>query len=58
MLDRDTVRALFWIAVITLFLAYYVAAEKELPILIQGIIQFWYAITGRTSKGQFANYPK
>lgn len=55
---RDETRALFWIAVITLLLAYYVAVTKEAPIIIQGIIQFWYAITGRTNKGAFANYPK
>ena len=55
---RDDTRALFWIAVLTLLLAYYVAVTKEAPIFINGIIQFWYAVTGRTSKGQFANYPK
>lgn len=51
-------RDLFWLAVILLFLAYYVAVSKETPAFASAFTQVFYAITGRNSTGNFANYPK
>lgn len=51
-------RDLFWLAVIMLGLAYYVAVSKETPAFAQAFVQVFYAVTGRNSTGNFANYPK
>lgn len=54
-------KALFYIFVLSLVLiglAYYVGVQTDAPALANAIQSIVYAVTGRTSSGSFAGYPK
>lgn len=50
-------RQLFWLAVIAIGLAYWLAVTKEIPVIANAFTQFWYTVTLRNAQGNFANYP-
>ena len=54
-------RALFYIFVLSLVLiglAYYVGLTSDVPSVANGLRSLIYSVTGRTSSGNFAGYPK
>ena len=55
---NQTLRYLFWLALILIAVAYFTGSTKLLGTLFNGINQLGLTFTGRNSKGQFANYPK
>ncbi len=55
---RDYGRYIFYLFVLMIVLVYYVGATKEAPVFAQSLVQLFYAASGRTSTGQFANYPR
>ena len=52
-----TIRYLFFLGALLIVVAYFVGAATETNSLATGATKLIYAVTGRTSAGQFASYP-
>lgn len=49
---------LFVLALVTLFLVYFVGARELTKAIAPALVQIDYAVTARNAQGNFANYPK
>jgi hypothetical protein len=56
MFDKTSGRV-FIIAIVLIILVYYIGATNVLQAGANAAVRLSYALTGRTSSGQFANYP-
>ena len=52
-----TIRYMFFLMALLIIVAYFVGAATETNSLAAGATKLVYALTGRTSGGQFAPYP-
>lgn len=53
----STIRYVFLLSALLIVLAYFVGAATETDALANGLTRLVYALTGRSSNGQFAAYP-
>jgi hypothetical protein len=53
----STIRYIFFLMALLILTAYFVGAATETNSLASGATKLVYALTGRSSTGQFASYP-
>lgn len=56
-MDNSTVRYIFILSALLIFVAYFVGASTDTNALAAGVTKLVYAITGRNSQGNFVAYP-